>query len=282
VTARGDAGDVELSEQVNGTAHHKPWAILAYLASQPGGAAPADRIIEAFWDGETDPKDPNRVLRVSLARLRELIRAQVPGLPADTEIVCSERDGTRRLDSRYVASDVVRFTELCEAAEKRPPPEALRLYEEAFHLYRGDLLTDSPYTWIHERVFDGDGLTPRERLREAYKRVVCRLAALYFQSGRFDETVAIYEGLLRAEPTLEDVARELYRCYEQMGDLPSLLRTHARLRKALRDNFGTDETADAAAWAPQPETERVFRQVEERLRKAAPAQDLTWQERQAA
>jgi two-component SAPR family response regulator len=279
--ARSDAGECELSAQVNGTTHHKPWAILAYLASQPGGAASADRIIETFWGGETDPKDPNRVLRVSLARLRELIRAQVPDLPPDTEIVCSERDGTRRLDTRYVGSDVLRFTELCEAAEKRPPHEALRLYEEAFHLYRGDLLAESPYTWIHERVFDGDGLTPRERLRETYKRVVCRLAALYHQAGRINEAVALYEGLLRAEPTLEDVARELYRCYEQLGDLPSLLRAHARLRTALRENFGTDESSDAAAFAPQPETERVFRQVEEALRKS-PADDLTWEERHVA
>jgi hypothetical protein len=61
-------------------------------------------------------------------------------------------------------SDVLRFTQLCEATAKRPPEQALPLYEEAFHLYRGELLADTPYTWTDERVFDCDGLTPRERL----------------------------------------------------------------------------------------------------------------------
>ena len=269
VTARTSEGERELSHQAGGTAHHKPWAILVYLACQPGGAAPADKILDTFWDGETDPRDSNRVLRVSLARLRKLIRSQVPGLPGDAEIVRSERDGIRRLDARHVGSDVQRFAELCERAATLPPDQALPLYEEAFHLYRGDLLVDSQFTWIHERVFDGDGLTPRERLREAYRRVVNALAVLYRRGGRIGEAIVLYEGLLRAEPTLEAVSRELYRCYEQLEDLPSLLRTHARLRRALRESFGEEGTIDAAHCAPQPETERVFRQVEEALRKRA-------------
>ena len=109
--------------------------------------------------------------------------------------------------------------------------------------------------------------------------MVNALATIYRQLGQVDKAVALYESLLRAEPTLQDVARELYRCYELTGDLAALLRTHARLRQALREVYGPDGAAsgvDAADLVPQPETERAFRQVEEALRKRSGAseQDL--------
>ena len=272
VTARTAAGERELGDQAGGEAHHKPWSLLVYLACRPGGTATADRLVETFW-GEVDSGDVNRSLRVTLARLRKLIRAQVPELPADADLVLSERDGRRRLDPCSIGSDVQRFAALCEAAEKLPPERARPLYEEALALYRGELLQDAPFVWLDER--ERDGLTLRERYAEAHRRVANALAAVYRRSGRVDEAIALYESLLRAEPTLQDIARDLYRCYEKTGDLPALLRAHARLRQGLRDVYGPDLPAgvDADDLAPQPETERVFRQVEETLRKRLGASD---------
>ena len=266
VTARTGDEERVLSDQVNGASHHKPWSLLVYLACLPDGTATADKLVEVFW-GEVDTEDVNRSLRVTLARLRKLIRMQVPELPAEAELVISERHGRRRLDTRYITSDVQRFEALCEAAEKRPPGDALALYEEAHALYRDDLLPDAPYSWLDAR--EHDGLTLRERYREAHRRVANRLASLYRQQGQLDRAVALYEWLLRAEPTLEDVARELYRCYEQRGDLASLLRTHAQLRRALCDAYGDGfgGPVSASDVSPQPHTEQVFRQVEEALRK---------------
>ena len=67
---------------------------------------------------------------------------------------------------------------------------------------------------------------------------------------------------LRAEATLEDVARRLYRCYGQLSDRVSLVREHHRLQQALRDAYGDpDDGGDPAMAAPEPETVAVLEAV---------------------
>ena len=67
---------------------------------------------------------------------------------------------------------------------------------------------------------------------------------------------------MRAEPTLEDVARRLYRCYGQLGDRVSLVREHHRLQQALQEAYGRPEDGgDPALTAPEPETVAVFEEV---------------------
>ena len=74
--------------------------------------------------------------------------------------------------------------------------------------------------------------------------------------------MALYRELLRAEPTLEDVARRLYRCYGQLGDRVSLVREHHRLQQALQEAYGRPEDGgDPALTAPEPETVATFEEV---------------------
>jgi len=70
--------------------------------------------------------------------------------------------------------------------------------------------------------------------------------------------------LLKAEPTLEDVVRGLYRCYQQLGDLGSLIREDRELRQALRDAFG-GSTSDNQDCEPSKQTVDLFKQIRTEL-----------------
>src|SRR5262249_41351365 len=198
-------------------------------------------------------------MRVAMARLRALLTEQVPGLRS--EVVRAERDGTCRLDATLVAVDVHQFLTLCREARKLPPAEAMATYERALALYQGDLLADRSYEWIDER--DDSGLSPRERYREEYYQATQQLARLHYQEGQAALAVPLYKRLLKSEPTLEDVARDLYRCYQQLGDLGSLIREDRNLRQALLEAYYEPDNPadDPELYQPEPETIGLFKAV---------------------
>jgi len=252
------SSDREISPTGNQGGQFKAWEMLAFLAAQPAGAAPRDKLLAAGWPSVDVERATNR-MRVAMARLRAVLAEQVPGLRS--EVVRAERDGTCRLDTTLVAVDVHQFLALCRAARKLPPAEARVTYERALALYQGDLLADRSYEWIDER--DDSGLSPRERYREEYYQATQQLARLYYQEGHAALAVPLYKRLLKAEPTLEDVVRDLYRCYQQLGDLSSLIREDRHLRRALREAYyePDDPADDPELYQPEPETIAVFKEV---------------------
>jgi hypothetical protein len=90
------------------------------------------------------------------------------------------------------------------------------------------------------------------------------MARLLCEEGQAGRAVTLYKGLLKLEPTLEDVVRGLYRCYQQLGDLGALLREDQELRQALHDAFG-DKKIDSGACEPSAPTRDLFRQIRAEL-----------------
>jgi DNA-binding SARP family transcriptional activator len=246
------SGDLELSAAGSDGAHYKAWDILAFLCAQPGGTVSRERLVGALWPEVESGKAANR-LKVSLSRLRRMLKKQVPDVTG--EVVRVERSGVCRLNAEYISSDVHRFMALRRSASKLPPAEATEALEEARALYRGDLLIEPYYEWVHTRA--DDGLTLREQYREEYFRVAQRLAELYRQQGQLGRAVPLYRDILKLEPTLEDVVRSLYRCYQDLGDRGALVREHRRLRDSLRQMFGSSDNPDDDPEMYEPESETV-------------------------
>jgi two-component SAPR family response regulator len=217
-----------------------------------------EKLLAAVWP-ESDAERAASALGAALSRLRGVLAHQVPGL--EGSLVRRDRVGrTCRLEGEVFTSDVHVFATLCREARRLPPAEAAAAYERARALYAGDLLRDQPYLWLHER--DDDGLTLPERYRETYRLVTNELAGCYVQRGQPKKAVELYRELLKSEPTLEDVARRLYRCYGRLGDRVSLVREHHRLQQALVEAYGRPEDGgDPALAAPEPETVAVFEEV---------------------
>jgi hypothetical protein len=80
--------------------------------------------------------------------------------------------------------------------------------------------------------------------------------------------VPLYKELLKAEPTLEDVVRDLFRCYQQLKDLNSLVREDRHLRQSLRDTYADfdDVGSNTDDIQPEPETITLFNEIREELR----------------
>ncbi len=103
----------------------------------------------------------------------------------------------------------------------------------------------------------------REHYREQYFRATGKLARLYYEEGRAELALPLYKEILRAEQTLEDIVRQLYRCYGQLGDLTSLIREDRHLRQALREVDAAigGTPANGQEFEPEPETTALFREI---------------------
>lgn len=259
------SGDRTISPSSEEGASYKAWELLACLAAQPQGVLSREKLLTAVWP-DVGPEQAASRMRTAMKRLRATLARQVPNLSRD--VVRSDRDGICRLDTTLVNSDVHQFVSLLSGAAKLPPSEAKVALEEARRHYRGDLLSGHAarfYEWVDER---GDsGVSLREHYREEYYRATQRLARIHFEEGRADLAATLYKELLRAEPTLEDVVRELYRCYQQLGDLSSLIREDRHLRQALRDAYydPEDPEDDPEHYNPEPETSFLFEQIREQF-----------------
>jgi two-component SAPR family response regulator len=262
------SGEREITPNSDEGTSFKGWEVLAYLACQPDGAAAKDRLLEAIWPEVDEERAANR-MRVAMARLRGLLSRQVPGLTS--EAVRCDRDGTCRLEIGMILSDVHQFTSLCRSASRLPTEQARVALQHARSLYGGDLLHGTSYVWADER--GESGLSLRESYREEYYRATQRLAKLHCHEGEPARAVPLYRALLKAEPTLEDVVRELYRCFGQLGDLSSLVREDRHLRQALREAYYDpgDSEDDPNCYQPEPETVEVFNRVKRDLVSRDPA-----------
>jgi two-component SAPR family response regulator len=176
-----------------------------------------------------------------------------------------DRDGTCRLDLSRVESDVHRFVRLCRAAPLMPAEQAIDTWARARALYRGDLL-DGPgaraYAWVDAPAEDGQ-LSPREQLREQFYRATLRQARL-LAAVNPREALPLFHALLDVEPLLEDVVRDVFRCFAALGDLDGLIHEQERLRLALARALGPEDDPD-----PEPATAALFARLRQELEQRA-------------
>ncbi|MHB0929242.1 MAG: LysM peptidoglycan-binding domain-containing protein, partial [Candidatus Nanopelagicales bacterium] len=190
------SGEREITPSSEEGASFKAWEVLAFLAANPDGIISKERLLTAVWPNVDAERAGNR-MRVAMVRLRALLARQVPGLPSET--VRADRDGTCRLDTRIISSDVHQFVALCRTAPKLPPEDAKSALQQARALYGGDLLPGRGtrlYEWVDER--DENGVSLRESYREEYYRATQRLARMFCREGRVDLAIPLYKSLLKA------------------------------------------------------------------------------------
>lgn len=258
VSARG-----EVSAE-GAAAGYQSWAILAFLAAQPDGSATTEALAGAIWPDVDPDRAATARLSPALSRLRATLAEQVPGLGGP--VVVRGRNGFCWLDGDAVASDVQQFVRLCEAARRSPPGDAIAVYEQARALYRGELLARQAYEWVDRR--ERDGLTPLERYQRLYHAISCELAEIYCRRGEPARALPLYRRVLADDPTAEDVARRLFRCYGELGDRPALLREYRRLKQQLRrvlsdpdDPDDSEANDDDPLYEPEAETVGVYLEV---------------------
>ncbi|MFN8472170.1 MAG: LysM peptidoglycan-binding domain-containing protein [Anaerolineae bacterium] len=259
------AGDHIITSVKDEGAAYKPWEMLVFMAVQPDGQVSRDRLIASLWP-ESDMELGANNMRVVMSRVRRMLRKYVPDLT--TEALGCDRDTVCRLDASQVVSDVQQFVAVVKASRRLPTVQAIAALRYALALYQGDLLSDANtpfYSWADDR--EDRGLSLQEYYQEEHKRAIQRLAQLLLDNRQAREAIPLLKSLLKAEPTLETVVRDLYRCYQQTGDLGSLIREDAALRQALRAIYKDvrDAALDGRHWEPEADTIALYAAIRAEL-----------------
>jgi TolB-like protein/DNA-binding SARP family transcriptional activator len=218
--------------------------LVAVLALAPAAGWPREQLAALLW-GDRDEEQARGSLRQALAELRRIMG--VSAVLSDREMVA--------FDPAVVNVDAVELARLAAAGELK----------EAAALYRGELLEGVS---LPDAGFADWLLVERTRLHDVAVGVLARL--LSTQSG--GEAIGTAQRLLQLDPTREETHRALMRLYVAQGDRSQALRQYHVCRENLRRNLEVE---------PEPETERLYKDIQSSTQCVAAAQRRPSENREA-
>jgi predicted ATPase/DNA-binding SARP family transcriptional activator/class 3 adenylate cyclase len=222
----------------------KTAALLAYLALHPTRIHSREELVERFWPD--DDLDAARTsLRTALASLRRQL--ELPGTPTGGVLIADR--ASIRLNPAAVAVDVAEFEATLRAAEQLAEGvPRIPVLARAAEIYSGELLPGFYDDWV---------LPERERLAQAYRGLLRRLAGLLEASGEPARAIEYARRAVAADPADEASCRELMRLLSATGEPAAALRQYHQLERILREEFGEP---------PSP----VTRDLAEEIRRSGP------------
>ena len=222
-------------------------ALLKYLLIHHKQMITREVLMDVFWP-DAEPETARNNLNVTLHNLRKALRTST-FLP----IVLFE-DGGYGIDSNLeVWVDVEEFERCVQAGRQLEARSqltaAVKEYETAISLYRGDFLEQNPYEeWT---------ILDRERLRVAYLDTLDHLSQIYFNQERYAQCIAVCQLLLIHDRCNEDAHCLLMRCYCRQGQYHLALRQYQVCREALDTELGVE---------PASQTALLYEQIQHRER----------------
>lgn len=213
--------------------------VFKLLTARVGRPVHREELADMLWPDIDDADAVRQRLKVAVHFLRSKLREA--GAPDD--LVATE-GSTYTLDPAGVWLDASVFEQ--HAAQGRAhrargrAAEAIREYEEARRLYRGEFLEADRYAdWCAEQ---------RARLSEIHLDVLMCLATLFEGRGDLAAAAQVCHAALVVEPCREALHRALIRCLIAMGRSDRALAQYHRCTRLLREELGV---------APSPETSRL-------------------------
>ena len=215
----------------------KAWAVLVTLAHHLDEIVRIDSLIDAVW-GDDPPQSARNVIQVRVSGLRQALGQSIEFRPESAGYL---------LESAGITVDAVEFEQLVESAEELlddDPAGAVRLFDEALKLWRGD----PGAAELDIRPLDGRLAALREmRIGARSLRLDARL-----RLGQHGACCAEAEALADEHPYREDIRAlhllALYRSGRQTEALAAFRRT----RDLLVGELGVE---------PGPELQSLHRQI---------------------
>jgi DNA-binding SARP family transcriptional activator len=205
-------------------------SLFGYLLTHREPWPPREVLMEVFWPGSS-PEASRNSLNVAIHGLRRTLRT-ITEMP-----IVAYAGGAYRLNGDLrlwldVDDFDSRVTSGRQFEDAREIDKAMREYEFADGLYRGDFLADDPYE-------DWAALT-RERLRLAYLDALGRLSSLYFNAARYAACASLCQRIIERDPCREDAHRRLMRCFSRQGQPHLALMQYRACARALADELGVE------------------------------------------
>ena len=205
-------------------------SLFGYLLTHRGPWPPREVLMEVFWPG-SPPEASRNSLNVAIHGLRRTLRT-ITDLP----VIVYEGGGYRINRDLRLWLDVEAFDSRVESGRRfedaGETDKAMRDYEFAGGLYRGDFMAEDPYE-------DWAALT-RERLRLAHLDALGRLSSLYFDAGHFTACASLCQRIIESDPCREDAHRRLMRCYSRQGQPHLALMQYRACARALTAELGVE------------------------------------------
>ncbi len=200
----------------------KAMNLVKILAMSPHLSLHREEILELLWP-ERSPVAAGNNLRVVLHAARRALAST--GYPVNAFLQIRDEQVVLDVDG-LPHIDVHEFERAASAAFKS---KDLSVIKHAVDLYTGALLPEDRYEeWA---------ISHRERLSDSHARLLIRFAEELDDAGFASESRDVYECVLVAEPTNEQVAARLMAAYMESGQRDRSLRLFSRVREALNQEL---------------------------------------------
>lgn len=216
--------------------------ILKVLAAHPGRAVPRDVLIDCLWPevGETSGR---KRLKATVYSLRQQLRAA--GLGGQVVETANEAYLLRR---EAIWVDTEAFEKFNAEGDTRLREErwdeALKCYEEAEHLYRGEYLEEDIHAeWCAEE---------RERFSQIHMDMLVNVALCHERRAEYDKAATAYRKILECDSCRESTHRALMECLVRLGQADSAITQYRQCRDILAHELDVE---------PMPETELLYRRI---------------------
>jgi len=228
---------------LEGWARRQAVSLLQYLVAHVGRDVHRERLVELLWPEEGDARRAAGRLKVTVYALRRELRRA--GLGEEAIATVGHAYVLRR-EVAWVDADAFerRVIEGTSHERRGRRAEALRCYEDARRLFRGDYLEEALYAdWCAEE---------RERLRELYLDLLARMACGYAAKGDYAKAAEACRAGLASEPCREGFHRALIEYLARLGRIDSAIAQFRHCQRTLARELGLE---------PSPETRRLHRHL---------------------
>lgn len=216
--------------------------LLKLLVTQLDRPVHRDRILDYLWPDVDEERGWGR-LKVTMYYLRTQLRACGAG-----------EDAVRTVGDAYLLRrdavwvDAENFERLVAEGRtlqgKGRGDEALRCYDEAQFLYRGNYLEQDTFAdWCAEE---------RERLGEIYMEMLTRKAECHAQRSEYVEAAQVCRKGLVHDPCRESFHRGLMQYLVRLGRADWAIAQYRHCHAVLAREFGVE---------PMPETQRLYEEI---------------------
>lgn len=223
----------------------KQWYLFKYLLLNKGKKLPPETIFENLYPDEAY-ENPKNTLKNIVYRLRKLFDQD--DFFRDLSFDILYNNGCYSLyfdDDVFVDTDLFEeYIQKAELLKNIKPDEAIKFYESAVMLYKGD--------YFPELIYEDWVLPKRNYYHRLYVNSVLQLIELYQKKKEYDKIIMLCEQAIQIEPYEEELHVRFIEKLVEKGRVKEAQNQYRLYTSMLYKQFGLKPTA---------ELQQVYRQI---------------------
>jgi len=211
----------------------KAKSAFQYLMTRPREPIIKDVLMETLWPG-CDPQSASNNLKAAIHGIRQTLshlfdnRESFPYVHFLQGSYLMNPEVELWVDVENFEQHWIRGRRLDRGGDL---PKAIKEYELAEALYRGDYLEDEPYEeWT---------LLRREALKDTYLTILGKLADHTLETIDYESCIIYCQKILVKDPCREDAYQRLMRCYSRLGQRNRALRWYEICCRTIQTELDT-------------------------------------------